>query len=247
MYPNVRLFNLEIHTFNICIILAMIVAILVFVHQTKGAFEPTVQDTLIAIFGADVPFIIGGAILHNKIVYAKSFTDFIHLIHRNTGIAFFGGFIGGFIGFVILFKLMIGKKVSMKYTMDQIAPAIMIGHAIGRIGCLLGGCCFGKPCRIGLSFALGTPAYNMYGAKKLFPTQLLESILLIGMFVIACKIKKNRTEFYLISYSVIRFFLEFIRGDDRGNVWLFFSPAQVISIVIFGITVIVLCMKKKNI
>ena len=232
MYPVIHLYGLNIYMFNLCVILAVIVSILFFVEQTKNVFEAAVQDTCIALFGADIPFIIAGAILHNKIVYARSFRDFVHLLHQNTGIAFFGGFIGGFVGFVILYQVMLRRKIPMKRLMDLLAPPIMLGHAIGRIGCLMGGCCFGKPFPFGVGFAEGTPAYRMYGAQTLFPSQLVEAFALMGLFACAQKMKKHQAEFYLISYSILRFWLEFMRGDYRGDSGFLLSPAQMIAVCI---------------
>ncbi len=238
MYPIIHLFGLKIYTFNVCVILAVVVSVLFFIHQTKNVLEAAVQDTCIALFGADIPFIIAGAILHNKIAYASSLWDFVHLLHRNTGIAFFGGFIGGFVGFVILYQIMLRHKLPMRELMNLLAPPIMLGHSIGRIGCLMGGCCFGKPFLLGVRFAEGTPAYQMYGAQTLFPSQLIEAFALGAMFICSQKMKEHQAEFYLISYSVIRFLLEFMRGDNRGNSGFLLSPAQLIAVFITFLSVV---------
>lgn len=232
MYPIIHLFGLKIYTFNVCVILAAVVSILFFIHQTKNVLEAAVQDTCIAMLGADIPFIIAGAVLHNKIAYASSFQDFMRLLHQNTGIAFFGGFIGGFVGFVVLYEIMLRHEIPMKKLMDFLAPPIMLGHAIGRIGCLMGGCCFGKPFPVGVGFAEGTPAYRMYGTQTLYPSQLVEAVALMVLFACAQKMKKHQAEFYMISYSLIRFLLEFMRGDNRGNSGFLLSPAQLIAVCI---------------
>lgn len=247
MHPVIHIFGLDIYTFNACAILAVVAAILLFIYQTKDVLEPSVQDTFIALFGADIPFIIAGAVLHNKIAFADSVSDFMQLIHRNTGIAFLGGFIGGMTGFVILYQIMLRKKISMHRAMDLLAPPLMAGHAIGRIGCLMGGCCFGKPCSFGICFAEGTPAHEMYGGQTLFPSQLVEAMLLCAMFVCTQKMKKHQAEFYLITYPLIRFFLEFMRGDRRGNGGHLLSPAQVIAVVILLMTVSWICYKRVTI
>ena len=247
MHPVIHIFGLDIYTFNACAILAVVAAILLFIYQTKDVLEPSVQDTFIALFGADIPFIIAGAVLHNKIAFADSVSDFMQLIHRNTGIAFFGGFIGGMTGFVILHQIMLRKKISMHRAMNLIAPPLMVGHAIGRIGCLMGGCCFGKPCSFGICFAERTPAHEMYGGQTLFPSQLLEAIMLCVMFVCSQRMRRHQAEFYLISYSVIRFLLEFMRGDQRGNEGFLLSPAQVISILILSCTVVCIFIRKRQV
>ena len=225
-------------------IVAVIVAILLFIHNSKYKMKPTVQDECVALFGADIPFVIMGAILHNKIVYADSFQEFIDLLHKDTGIAFLGGFIGGFIGFIILFQFMLKGKIKMKVVMDLIAPSIMIGHAIGRIGCLMGGCCFGRPFSWGICYEEGTPAYQMYGEQKLFPSQILEALALCVLFMCTYKMKKNQAIVYLISYSILRFLLEFMRGDYRGIERWTLSPAQIIALSVFGVSLCWVCISR---
>lgn len=246
MYPVIHVFGIELFSFNLCIILAMIVAVLTFLYRTKGIFEPTVQDTLLAVFGADIPFVLFGAVIHNKIVYAHSFQEFYESLTKNTGIAFLGGFMGGFLGFILLFHFMLKDRVSIKLVMDNIAPSLMIGHAIGRIGCFLGGCCYGSPFRIGISYPKGSPAYEVYGNEALFPSQLVEAGILFAMFLISCKLSKWQTEFYLLTYSVVRFSLEFFRGDLRGRVGSVLSPAQTICIVMFTLTMGIIVLQKRK-
>lgn len=246
MHPVIHIFGLDIYTFNACVILAVIVGILLFIYQTKDVLHPSVQDTFIALFGADIPFVILGAVLHNKIVFASSLSDFVQLLHRNTGIAFFGGFIGGLVGFVILYEIMLRKKISMHRAMDLLAPPLMAGHAIGRIGCLMGGCCFGKPCSWGIRFAEGTPAYQMYSGQALFPSQLMEAAALCVMFICSQRMKRHQAEFYLIAYSVLRFLLEFMRGDQRGSGDFLLSPAQVISMLMLSCTVIYIYTRRRK-
>lgn len=233
MYPVIHIFGLELYSFNVCIILAIVVAMLVFIYRTKGIFELTVQDTLIAIFGADIPFVLLGAVLHNKIVYAHSFEEFCNSLWKNTGIAFLGGFIGGLIGFLLLFHFMMKNRIAIKLVMDNVVPSLVLGHAIGRIGCFLGGCCYGKPFFIGVSYGKSSLAYRTYGDATLFPSQLVEAGILFIMFLVFSKIKSRQTELYLLSYSVVRFLLEFLRGDSRGNAIGIFSPAQMICIAMF--------------
>ena len=230
MYPVMELLGLKIYTFNVCVILAVVVSILFFISETKHILEASVQDTCIALFGADIPFILAGAVLHNKIVYANSFQDFVQLLHQNTGIAFFGGFLGGMTGFVILYQIMLRHKIRIGQLMDLFAPPLMLGHAIGRIGCLMGGCCFGKPFFLGIRYAEGTPAYQMYGEQTLFPSQLIEALVICVVFLCTRRMKAHQARFYLISYSVARFLLEFMRGDQRGNDGCLLSPAQVIAV-----------------
>jgi len=220
--------------------LGFLIGIFVFLKRTRNVFQPEIQDSMIAMIGADIPFIIIGALLHNKLVYANTVNEFFDILLENTGIAFLGGLIGGFIGFFILFPIFIGGRVQMAEVMNELAPSIIIGHAIGRIGCLMAGCCYGKPSKWGVIYKAGTPANNAYGAEKLFPVPIAEAVFLMILFFIVLARRKKGATIYLIGYAVIRFLLEFLRGDVRGGSG-FLSPAQIICMGILAIAAGVNC------
>lgn len=154
---------------------------------------------------------------------------------------FYGGLIGGILGFLLLYFVFYTKHHKNNFNdLIIIAPgAIALGHGIGRIGCFLAGCCYGKPTDswIGIIF----PALND-GIKRI-PTQLIEAIFLIllGIILIVLAFKidfKYTSIIYLFSYTIFRFIIEFYRGDDRGGVpGSSLSPSQIVCIVIFAFTI----------
>jgi phosphatidylglycerol---prolipoprotein diacylglyceryl transferase len=109
---------------------------------------------------------------------------------------------------------------------DLCAPGIALGQAIGRLGCLSAGCCFGKPTHLpwGITFTsqyafdnVGVPLHT-----ALHPTQLYESIATLLLFGYLMW-RLSRRHFtgqiileYLILYASLRFVIEFFRDDDRG-------------------------------
>ena len=111
-------------------------------------------------------------------------------------------------------------------TADLAAPGIALGQAIGRLGCLSAGCCYGKPTTAawGITFTnryafdnVGVPLYT-----KLHPTQIYESVATFLLFLYLLW-RLPRKSFggqvileYLILYAGIRFVIEFYRGDERG-------------------------------
>lgn len=153
------------------------------------------------------------------------------------GFVFYGGMIGGGLALLIY-----SKRYSEGYELfDIYAVSLPLGHALGRVGCFLAGCCYGIPYdgkfshvyteSVGLT-PLGVP---------LLPIQLIEAAGLVVLFFVLLTIylvlgKNQRylcVRIYLLSYSVMRFILEFFRGDtERGSVWIF-STAQIISVIIF--------------
>ena len=145
--------------------------------------------------------------------------------HLNYGFSFFGGFIGALLTFVTALRLF---KFDISHSLDRIAPFIPLGHTFGRIGCFLGGCCYGKLVVIGdYSFR--------------FPVQLLSAGVLLLLFIVLYfkRYAINRFFLYLFCYSLFRFLIEFMRGDFRGRLLTpFFSPAQEISLAVLAITTV---------
>jgi phosphatidylglycerol:prolipoprotein diacylglycerol transferase len=135
-------------------------------------------------------------------------------------------------------------------TCDVFAPGIALGHVIGRFGCLMAGCCFGKPTSKpwGITFTdpfaaanVGTPL-----GVPLHPTQLYEAgaelLILILLLVTERKGRPypGRTFWlYMLLYAVSRFVIEFYRGDDRGSVGIF-STSQFISLLLVPLAIVML-------
>ena len=157
-----------------------------------------------------------------------------------TGKSIVGGLIGGYIGVIIGKKIM---NIKGKRFGNQIAPAVALGMAIGRIGCFLTGCCFG----IETSLPIGI---NFGDGVNRIPTQLIEMIfcfILFGYLFYKQKTKKELQPgilFYdlILYYFIFRFLIEFIRGTEKNI--LFFSIYQVISIL--GIIYIGYKIKKEK-
>ena len=121
--------------------------------------------------------------------------------------------------------------------MDVFLPSVAIAQAFGRIGCFLGGCCYGRPvATLGVVFSEGSPAFSRYGHCPVVPVQLMESAWLFCVgIVLFCLIKfRDRFVWYLVLVGIGRFVLEFFRGDVRNDIWLTcpLSPAQCISLML---------------
>lgn len=247
MFPNIQIFEYKIPSFNIIVAVAFLIGILSFLKSTKNVLSGSLQDEMLAIIGYDIPFIIAGAIIHNKISFSSSIEEFKVNLLKNTGFAFWGGLLGGAIGLLILYHFFIGSKYSFYDMVNLMTPHIVLGHSIGRIGCLMGGCCFGKPSILGVYYSKGTPAYEMYGDVRIFPVSLLESVVLFLLYLYLNRTQyKDTAKIYLCLYSVYRFLAEFIRGDIRGNGYIL-SPAQKICIIIFLVVNVYSMYNKKHI
>jgi phosphatidylglycerol:prolipoprotein diacylglycerol transferase len=131
-------------------------------------------------------------------------------------------------------------------TADVFAPAIALGHGIGRLGCFAAGCCWGVECRRPWSVTFTDPVANqLVGVplgQPLHPTQIYEAVAEFCIFGIlywriALPHRKGAIiSLYLMLYSSVRFIVEFFRFHEQGNLWG--SPldtSQWISIVLFGV------------
>jgi phosphatidylglycerol:prolipoprotein diacylglycerol transferase len=163
--------------------------------------------------------IIGARLLYvilNFYYYIKHLGEIIML--QMGGLSWFGAFFLGSSSAIIYIKK---KGFNLYQTLDLIVPFVALGQAIGRIGCLLNGCCFGKPSPSGLYFII----YN----QILIPVQLYSSLSLLLIFFVLRVIQDRPHRdgdvlfAYLMLYSIKRFLMEFLRADNEA--------------VIFGLTV----------
>lgn len=129
---------------------------------------------------------------------------------RGGGLGIFGGFIGA-ITFILIFCLK--NKINILSVFNTLSPIIPLCQSIGRWGNFFN--------------------HEIYSATGQ-PIWFYESILMLLVFFILQKLKTHQTGIYLISYGIIRFFLEFIRTDTIQVFVL--SLAQILSIlfIIFG-------------
>ena len=141
--------------------------------------------------------------------------------HEWGGFVFYGGFFAGTGAF---FVSMHRAKIARSEAANAVVPALSLGHAVGRLGCLVQGCCFGTHCDL---------PWAIHG---LHPTQLYESLFLfILTFVLLRRPASSRwpaAKVYLVSYGVFRFLNEFLRGDTIRGFWGPLSTSQWVSLVV---------------
>lgn len=181
----------------------------------------------------------------------KSFNDFVNLINFMLGgSVFYGGLLGAI--FVIFIYTRI-KKLSFADYSDVGALAIPLFHFFGRIGCFCAGCCYGVEWEHGFTFHHAVSA-GANGVAR-FPVQLVEAGLnLVLFFVLYYLYKKGKANhrvliYYLLTYPVYRFILEFFRDDTYRGFVGFMSTSQFISVVLFAVGLICLIVsnvKKKH-
>ena len=190
---------------------------------------------------------------------AYLFDGIFHSIEKGElsfgGITWLGGVLGGFPAILLLTHLLVPKKRGYALdALDCLIPGLAIAHGFGRLGCFLGGCCFGgvTDSPLGVVFPEGSVAAELYpnpaaeGSLPVLPTQLFEAgfelLLFTALILLSRKTKKYNTAVWSISYATFRFLLEFMRGDDRGSTALGISPSQLMSIalLLFGVGVVLM-------
>lgn len=175
--------------------------------------------------------------------YQVPFIDVI-----KNGFVFYGGLVGGFLGLLLYCKI---YKLPLTDFTDVFAVSVPLGHAFGRIGCFISGCCFGIPHSGFLSITYTNAVDpNTPIGTPLLAIQLIESIALfllyITLVIIYYKTKPRGicTAIYVVAYAIIRFVLEFFRGDDVRGFILGASTSQIISICLIITMVYVLVYQK---
>lgn len=154
--------------------------------------------------------------------YLESWDGFVEFI-RSGGV-FYGGLIGAVLALAILLRR---HHIGFWTFADMATPAVALGHAIGRIGCFLAGCCWGRECSAPWAVTFTDPAAERNVGVPigipLHPTQLYESIGLFALCGLLLLFEKRRWPgqtfaWYLGSYAILRGTIEFFRGDPRGSV-----------------------------
>jgi phosphatidylglycerol:prolipoprotein diacylglycerol transferase len=158
-----------------------------------------------------------------------------------------GDFYGGFIGGVTASAIFFWRHPRLRFwrVADLTAPAIALGQAIGRIGCLMAGDDYGRPTTVPWAVIFrDADAARIGGAPlgvPLHPVQLYESAVCLLLFIGLVWLGRRRHAdgdlilAYTIVYAAARFVLEFFRGDaDRGFVFGgLLSTSQFIGVCMF--------------
>ncbi len=162
----------------------------------------------------------------------KHFNAFV-----SSGFVFYGGLLGGLGALLFLQKV---HHIKTDDYLNILAPCLCLVHAFGRIGCSLAGCCYGKA-TTGRLYFLYQQSIAAPNGVRLFPVQGIESaglfVLFIVLSILALRNHGKRVHVvYFIAYALLRFILEFFRGDTERGMLGFLSTSQIIGIgLILGI------------
>ena len=190
------------------------------------------------------PWLIIGGILGARIVYVvtywrESFAGqpvWEIFMVQHGGLVFYGGLIGSTLATILFARV---RKLPLWKLADAMAPSIALGYVFGRIGCLLNGCCYGRPCE--LSWAIHFPQGHESYPNGVHPTQIYDSLLNLGLYLALAWLYRRKKfdgqvfAAYLMCYAVTRSIVETFRGDyNEAHLHGGLTPAHLISIGIFA-------------
>lgn len=245
----------SLHTYGLLLVTALLAALWLAgrLSKAEGLDPQKVQDLGIAS-------IIAGLVGAKLLLVLVDFDQY-RLSPRalldvlQSGGVFYGGLLGGI---PVAWWYIKKHRLPLFRTLDVMAPAVALGQAIGRLGCFAAGCCYGAPSTTVWSVIFhDESAHALVGVPlgiPLHPSQLYESLgttaLLFGLLAVR---KRRRFQgqvfsFYLIGYAVLRFSLEFLRGDvARGSVFGgTLSTSQFIAILVAFLTLAALPLIAKR-
>ena len=241
MYPVLlRLGPFTIYTYGLMVAIGCIVGF--FYIRRAARREGFDTDKIISLFlWVLVSGFVGGRILYIFVEWQRFVNEPLTTIFGRGGFVFYGGFILAFgVGIWQIRRM----GLSIWKTADVFAPGVAIAYAIGRIGCFLNGCCYGRPTEswLGVSF----PPESLVGSpgEALIPIQLFSSLNLFIIFAILVYLRRYKKFdgqifwFYVLLYGLTRSIIEIFRGDPRGQIWVF-STSQFLGII-FAILALVM-------
>jgi len=233
-HPTIKLGPVTIFTWGLLVALGFLTGIMLAARHGKkrGLKEDDVYGLCF--------YILLGAIIGSRVLYVVTnlgaFSEDLLGVFKvwNGGMEFIGGLGGGILAAYIYTK--VKKLYFMRYA-DLLAPYLALGHAIGRIGCILGdGGHLGKPTNM--------PWGVVYEGVARHPCAFYEMIALVVLFLVLIKLRKRSMKIgmlflsYIIGYSILRFGIDFLRADPTyygltGTQWGL-TLASIVAVILIA-------------
>ena len=250
MLPVIEVFGREVSSYSLCAIVGLLVSSFL-AYWLGRRFNFAVEKIVFVVL-----WIVSGVVLGGHLLYGITHYDvLIHMFKNFSELGFkqiwnilkavFGGmvFYGGFICSIFTLKIYAKRLGEPKKTaiMDIYAVCVPLFHCFGRIGCFLGGCCYGVESEFGFTVTDNQLVPDINGVRRL-PIALIEAYFNLLLFTLFLKVFRSERfkgriiYLYMFFYSIIRFNVEFYRGDEIRGIWFGYSTSQWISIVLFAIS-----------
>jgi phosphatidylglycerol:prolipoprotein diacylglycerol transferase len=243
--PSAELFNIggfSVQTWGLIASLGIILALMLMLRKAKKKKVLDKAESLIAYIA--IASIIGARLAYIA-VNPLEFSNPLEIFKIwNGGVISWGFLIGGIAG-AFAFKFL--KKEKIYDLLDLMAPYFILAIAIGRIGCFLRGCCHGLPTNLpwGILYNEGSLAAQAGLHTAIHPTQLYHSIADFIIFFALKSRKKKAFLWFIILYSIERFFIDFLRFHPSNEYICIITITQAIFAIIFAIALWLLVRKTK--
>jgi phosphatidylglycerol---prolipoprotein diacylglyceryl transferase len=226
MYPILfRIGSFPINTYGVFLALAFLCAIFVTVRLAArdGLPKEKIYDLCLWLL---LSSLVGSKLLmlFTEPEYRANPKLLFSLDFLRSGGVFYGGLIGALLaGFILMRRW----KLPWWKTADACAPGIALGNFFGRQGCFSAGCCWGKPTTLPWGVQFTEAGHEITGVPTgfhLHPTQLYESFTMLVVFFFLLWLHKKKKFSgqvilaYAVIYATVRFLIEFLRDDPRGDV-----------------------------
>lgn len=229
MYPILaKIGPFTLYSYGLMVALGILTAIFLIARELRRknidpdiAYSLGLAATLGGIIGARLFYVVGrweqfsGAPLKA-------------IVLQSGGLVWYGGLLGGALACLLVIWR---RRLLASVVADAVAPALALGHAIGRIGCLLNGDDYGRATNLpwAMTFPEGSPPTTV----AVHPTQIYESLLHFGIFLLLWFLRKRVKDGGLFWLAILvlgteRFFIEFLRTNQI--IWAPFTIYHVLSV-----------------
>jgi phosphatidylglycerol:prolipoprotein diacylglycerol transferase len=226
MFPKlISVGSFYLPTYGVLVAAAFLVGLAVTARLARETGADPEKVTNLAVYGA-LAGLLGAKIfmfLFDWQIYAKQPGELFSLATLQSAGVFQGGVVFAFLtGWWLIRR----DRLPVAGTLDLFAPGLALGHGIGRLGCFAAGCCWGVKCDRPWAVTFNNPeATQLTGVplgQPLHPTQLYEAIAEVIIFALLYRLFRQRPRpgtvmgLYLVLYSVVRFFVEFLRNHQQS-------------------------------
>ena len=250
MAPYLPLFGRTIGSYGLCAVLGLMFSGFLAVRLGRQRGVPSylvIQAAVSALVG----LLVGGHLLYGllhlpELLSHPSPATFLRCF---SGSVYYGGFLGACLSVHWYARRFAPNQTGL--LTDLFVCAVPLFHVFGRVGCFLGGCCYGLPCRWGFT-AVGNSLVPELNGVCRFPIQLAEAgcelclFLLLLSFFRKGKCSGRLVVCYLLGYAPLRFGLEFLRGDAVRGFFFNLSTSQWLSILLFCTALWIFCRAPQN-
>jgi len=274
MHPDfIRIGPLDIHTYGVMVAIGFMIGLWVAARRapSEGIKAEQIGDlgVWLIVFG-----MLGGKLFHiiffwndfiagwrDAAAIALERSQLLHFspFHQRIavtlaelgslreGFVFYGGFILATLTAIVFARM---KRLPLAKLVDVLAPSAALGHMFGRLGCFFNGCCYGKECA--LPWAVKFPPPHVKAGIPLHPTELYEALGNLAIFAgLSAMYRHKRFDgqiwwWYVFSYGVLRFVVEFFRGDYDVYYFGTLTIAQVIAVFMIVIALVGLKLSRRQ-